>query len=142
MTITSLNTVTGLLIGVDGTTSRQPLHRAEGSVLAELQAIVSADSVEPLALRDCPGQSGRTIDAWTATGGDLPPNWVATTLAALVSGNHRRILHGPVVLLTADQRTGRSHGLPSDLVEGIGIAAERLGKASRIAGKVEQALRS
>ncbi|PZT99646.1 MAG: hypothetical protein DI630_16520 [Gordonia sp. (in: high G+C Gram-positive bacteria)] len=142
MTIASLNTVTGLLIGVDGTTSRQHLHRTEGSVLADLQAIIGADEVEALALRDCPHQPGRTVDVWTATGGGLQPNWVATALAALVSDDHSRVLYGPVVLLTSDQRTGRCHALPAALVDGIGTAAARLGEASTIAGKVEQSLRA
>lgn len=142
MTITSLNTVTGLLIAVDGTTSRQPLHRVEGTVLAGLQGLVGAEDVESVPLRDCPNKPGRTVDAWAAAGSDLQPNWVATALAALVSDDHRRVLHGPVVLLTTDQRTGRCHSLPSELVGGIGTAASRLAQASTIAGKVEHALRA
>lgn len=141
MTITSLNTLTGLLIGVDGTTSQPQLHRVEGSVLAELQGIVGVDEIDSLPLRGCPNKPGRTVDAWAATGNDLQPNWVATALAALVSDDHRRVLRGPVVLLTSDQRTGRCHGLPAVLADGIGKAASYLGRASTIAPKVAQALR-
>lgn len=141
MTITSLNTVTALLIGVDGTASRRELHRVEGDVLVDLQTIVGSDEVESVALRDCPAQAGRTVDAWVAAGDGLRPNWVASALAALVSDDHGRILRGPVVLLTSDRHTGRCHGLPAGLVEAISTAAARLGQASTIAGKVEQAVR-
>lgn len=140
MTITSLNTVTGLLIAVDGTTSTQHLHRVEGAVLAGLQDILGTEKIEATPLRDCPNKPGRTVDAWTAAGDDLQPNWVATALAALVSDDRSRVLHGPVVVLTTDQRTGRCHGLPSELIAGIGTAVARLAQASTIAGKVEQAL--
>lgn len=142
MTITALNTVTGLLIAVDGTTSRQHLHRVEGTVLTGLRDLVGAENIESVPLRDCPNKPGRTVDAWTAAGDGLQPNWVATALAALVSDDHRRVLHGPVVLLTTDQRTGRCHGLPAELVAGIGTAASHLAQASTIAVKVEQALRA
>lgn len=140
MTITPLHTITGLLVAVDGTTSRQHLHRTEGNLLAELQNIVGVAEVEALPLRECPNQPERTVDAWTAAGGDLRPNWVATALAALVSGDHSRVLYGPVVVLTSDQGTGRCYDLPATLVDGIGTAAAHLGQASTIAGKIEQAL--
>ncbi|MEW1938729.1 hypothetical protein AB0331_15330 [Dietzia maris] len=142
MTITSLNTVSGLLIPVDGTTSRQHLHRVAGTVLADLQHLLGVENVESVPLRDCPGKPGRRVDAWTAAGDDLRPNWVATSLAALVCDDHRRVLHGPIVLLTTDQRTGRCHDLPPELVTAIGTAAARLGKASTIAAKVQHALRA
>lgn len=141
MTITALNTITGLLIGVDGTTTEQHLDRVEGSVLRQLQRLVGAEDIEALPLRDCPNKPGRAVDAWCASGHGPQPNWVATALVALISDGPGRVLHGPVVVLTSDQRTGRCHGLPAALAEGIGTAATLLGQAPRIAGQVDQALR-
>lgn len=140
MTITALNTVTGLLVDVDGTVRPHQLDRSSGDRTA-LQAAMGGEDVQSWALKDCPNQPTRTVEAWTQAGNTGPVNWVATALAALITSDHGRTLHGPVLLLTADKRTGRCHDLPAVLADGIGKAASYLGRASTIAPKVAQALR-
>lgn len=124
--MSTLSTVNGVLIDIDGTATEEPIEVQDGSALASMYRVVRCSYVERIAVMDVPSADSLSVDAWVDEEGIYTsvPNVVAQVVLKAMSGIDRGQIFGRVLLLAVDELQGEMASLPGGVIELVGELAQ------------------
>lgn len=134
--MSTLSTVNGVLIDIDGTVTDEPIEVQDGSALAGMYRVVRCSYVERIAVMGVPGTDVLSVDAWVDEEGIYTsvPNFVAQVVIKAMSGIDRGQIFGRVLLLAGDELQGETASLPGGVIELV----RELGKMALRSPQVRQ----